>query len=225
MHIIFLIVIVILLILFGWPCLKERFSGLSGASGDGYRQVVPDELAHLSLEHYDEGERWLTSRGFVPVADYQLPGLDLEDDRARTFIRSMAGEEASVLGSLVWYAAGEGEAKVALGLMAFETELSDGEFLITCNTDAPELKLGDLWANAPGVRVIRRPPATTPAQLLLEHQTSLRERLAAGEAELEPRPIAGWDELVASKRRQAALLALRPVKEPPAPPPPGLGLG
>jgi hypothetical protein len=235
MHIIFIVIIVILLLLFGYPWLKEKLGGVMGGdAGDGYRRVEPDDFSHLSLDHYDRGERWLVSRSFVRLADYQIPGLGEDGAHRRTFLRSLTGEEGGIVGSLVWYAAGEGDTKVALGLMAFETELSDGEFLITCNTDAEDLKLGDLWATAPGVRVIRRPPSTTPSQLLLEHQTSLRERLAKGEKGLEPRPLTDWDELTSSKRRMAALLALRPHK--PAPPMapgqgqgpgsgPGLGLG
>ncbi len=232
MHIIFIIIIVILLLLFGYPWLKEKLGGLAGGDEGGYRKVSADDYAHLSLDHYDRGERWLVSRSFARVADYQIPGLEEEGVHRRTFLRSLVGEEGGIVGSLAWYAAGEGDTKVALGLMAFETELSDGEFLITSNTDAEELKLGDLWASAPGVRVIRRPPSTTPSQLLLEHQTSLRERLAKGEKGLEPLSLTDWEALTSSKRRMAALLALRPQK--PAPPMapgqgpgsgPGLGLG
>lgn len=166
-----------------------------------YRDADPARFPHLDLRFYDETARLLEREGFVRLGDLE----DVTNNEAPgavgvpLFIRGLTGESGRILAGIyhfrmmgwrAWVVRLNGGAK-SFKVVDFETDLSDGAFLMTSNaTSARAMSL------PPQILADYLPSGCSPLEALEAHRRRLAGYLAE-HPEVQVQPITTTEQAIA----------------------------
>jgi hypothetical protein len=98
-----------------------------------YQVVNPAHYPHVDLQFYEDNENLLTAKGFIKLGDYTVVSLNFQTS-APTFIRALVSRDKTVLAGIYQFLTNPAyAAPYSEKILDYETELSDGHFIITTN--------------------------------------------------------------------------------------------
>lgn len=183
-----------------------------------FRAADPGEFPELDRSYYDDTQRWLEGHGFRFLADIENTTLTNVFPQMRTFLRVMLGDEDATAAAVYQVrrqapeapAQEEGaetddavradEAAAApdsVYAVDFETELTDGTFLVTNS-----LAESDRMPEMEGIDKLRLPRETPPDEVLTEHRNRVAAARASGKA---VRTLATFQDVADSQNRMHAI--------------------
>lgn len=168
-----------------------------------YDQVLPRDFPQLDQTWYDEVTSKLTHAAFRHVGDFEnLTATRQFPHILRNLHRFFISDDEVTMACACHIKVTDQSRDLALKgdiptdrrLIDFETEFSDGTFLVTNNATARIMRM------CPGIMQFQHPPDTPLEQLLNYHREQLK-LILAGQGS-EPIRIRSSDELLASQNRQ-----------------------
>lgn len=98
-----------------------------------YQVVNPAHYPHVDLQFYEDNENLLADKGFTKLGDYAVVSLNFQTS-APTFIRALVSRDKTVLAGIYHFLTNPAyAAPYSEKILDYETELSDGHFIITTN--------------------------------------------------------------------------------------------
>lgn len=175
-------------------------------SRHAYRKVDAANFPHVNQTFYKRTQRALENAGFYFVADMENVTLSQLHPNTRTFLRAMIHEgghvnaavynirPTGIYRAMAWFRMVPRDVSV----VEFESELSDGHFLVT--TNASEDKLDP----EPGMLVKTVHEETPVAEIFDRHRRAL-ERYLSENPGVEPVRFSDYDDVLQSQHRQQEL--------------------
>src|SRR5688500_5561608 len=166
-----------------------------------FRTVRPDEIRGLDLAFYDRTEQFFRSQQFKLLADVEDVTATREFPKMRTFLRVMSGDGGAT--QLAFYHIKMrgfyrllqtfGVLPKNLKMIDLETEMSDGTFIVTANSQG-----SDTTGAVPGVARFQHPLDTPPGDLLKMHREQVQQSCRRDPA-LQPVRVGTIQEMIASQ--------------------------
>ncbi|UBF25567.1 hypothetical protein K9N68_28980 [Kovacikia minuta CCNUW1] len=170
-----------------------------------FQQVDCKTFRHLDQGFYRQSQKLLEKLGFRQIADIEDVTISQTNPAHRTFIRVLLSGDRTTVGAcyqfplswLVRLFQWIGLAPKGGKVIDLESELSNGNFLITTNT----LKM-DTTADIPGIHRQQFPHNTSAEQLLNCHREKLRE---FNKQKIQPLKMNNYQEIEAAQHRLQAI--------------------
>jgi hypothetical protein len=163
-----------------------------------FRLVSPDEFPTLDHDFYNQYRTWLESREFQFVGDGENVTVSQALPNMRTFVRCLIGDNGTICCGLRHVKTGS--FPMDKKIVGFETELSDGTFLITNNLGNHRIE------TFPGIDLKQMPFATHPDTQLQTH----RDRVAAAldvRSGVTPTILRTMDDIIQIHHKRHAIIA------------------
>jgi hypothetical protein len=171
-----------------------------------YVEVDSSDFSFLDLRHYDETAVILEAEGFQRIGDFEDVTLTMAFPTTRTFVRALVSADGAIrvgiyhskrrgLGSLFLGVAGVGSAKV----VDFETEFSDGRFLLTSNAT-----LASNIVQPPQILCVYLSPSMPITEMLYLHRQRVAKYQEA-HPQVLPETVFTLRELFVSQNRMMAI--------------------
>ena len=177
---------------------KALYSGLHEI-----RAADPRDFPGVDLDYYARTQQFLERNGFHLLGDVEDVTATREFPQMRSFLRVMTGDEGAVMAAiyhvkvrgifraLQWF----GVIPKQLKMVDLETELSDGSYIVSCNS-----KGADTTGAVPRVARFQYAPETTAEEVLRLHREQLQQAMIR-EPRLSPVPARTLEEVLASQNR------------------------
>ena len=170
-----------------------------------FQQVDGKTFRKVDQKHYQRTQIILEKLGFRRVADIEDITVTQSNPANRTFIRVFLSSDRTIVSAcyhfpLAWLVRllqWVGLAPCGGKVIDLETELSDGSFIVTSNTQEM-----DTTADIPGVHRQQFPHNTTAETLLSQHRAKLREFVQRG---IQPLKQNNYAEIEAAQHRLQAI--------------------
>ncbi|HEV2293864.1 MAG TPA: DUF1963 domain-containing protein [Tepidisphaeraceae bacterium] len=166
-----------------------------------YRDATAADFKGRDRKWYDGTERELAGLGYRPLGD--MVDETVARMGLRVVIRRLVSEDSTNAAAVYQFVQGSGFMKIDLRVCDVETELSDGSFLTTSNSEASAA------ASLPKqIRSTKYPAGTPIAELVARHDEAKRELLAGRRgAKLRATEIRTAADYDAMQHRQEAIKA------------------
>jgi hypothetical protein len=168
-----------------------------------FRAVRPGEIRGLDLDFYDRTEQFFRAQQFKLLGDMEDVTATREFPKMRTFLRVMSGDGGAT--QLAFYHLKMrgfyrvlqtfGVLPKNLKMIDLETEMSDGSFIVTANSQG-----SDTTGAVPRVARFQHPLDTAPGDLLKMHREQVQQACIR-EPGLQPVRVHTMDDMIASQHR------------------------
>jgi hypothetical protein len=170
-----------------------------------FQQVDCKTFRKLDQAFYRQSQKTLEKLGFRQIADIEDVTVSRTNPAHRTFIRVLLSGDRTTVGGcyqfplswLVRLFQRLGLAPKGGKAIDFESELSNGTFLVTTNT----LEM-DTTVDIPGVQRQQFPHNTSAENLLARHREKLRE---LGKQRIQPLKMNSYQDIEAAQHRLQAI--------------------
>ncbi|HKV42123.1 MAG TPA: Clp protease N-terminal domain-containing protein [Blastocatellia bacterium] len=170
-----------------------------------YIEVSPSEFERLDLNFYEKVSALLSAAGFTLMGDFEDLTATRAYPRTRRFYRTLIGDDGSVV-ALITHSRRDDLAEFMNRgkrdyhrSVEFETEFSDGRFLLSTTARDPMSK-------PPQIERHEAEPGTSPEELLVLHRVRITELTDSNPA-MVPIKVATVEDLRAGRHRITRLLA------------------
>jgi hypothetical protein len=177
---------------------KALYSGLHE-----FRAANPREFKGADLDFYAKSQKVLERNGFRFLGDVEDVTATAEFPQMRSFLRVFSGDGGAVMAA-VYHVNMKGMYRMLqrvgvlpkhLKMVDLETELSDGTFIVTCNS-----KGADTTGAVPRIARFQYSIESTPEELLKLHREQLQQAMIR-EPLLTPVPARTLEEVLAAQNR------------------------
>jgi hypothetical protein len=165
------------------------------------------EFRGADFDYYARTQQVLERSGFDCLGDVEDVTTARQFPSMRAFLRVMSGDDGSVMAA-IYHVRVSGFIRMMqiigvvprqMKMLDLETELSDGSFIVTCNS------LGaDTTGAVPRVARFQYARETPPAELLDLHRQQVQQALIRDRG-LSPRPARTLDDVIAAQHRLQAI--------------------
>ena len=177
---------------------KALYSGLHE-----FRAADPRDYSGADLGFYERAQKTLERNGFRFLGDVEDVTATREFPQMRSFLRVMSGDEGAVMAAIYHVKLRGlfrlmqffGAVPKQLKMVDLETELSDGTFIVTCNS-----KGADTTGAVPKIARFQYSIETTPEELLRLHREQIQQAQIR-EPRLVPVPARTLNEVLAAQNR------------------------
>ena len=172
-----------------------------------YRAVQPGEIHGLDIPFYDRTQQYFQTQQFRHLGDIEDLTATREFPKMRTFIRVMSGDGGATQVA-IYHVKMRGIYRLLqtfkvipknLKMIDLETELSDGSFMVTANSQG-----SDTTGAVPGVVRFQHPFDTAAADLLKLHREQVEQAIRRDPV-VQPVRANTLDDLIASQHRLQAI--------------------
>jgi hypothetical protein len=172
-----------------------------------YRAVRPSEFRDVDIAFYDQTQKTFEREQFRFLGDIEDVTATREFPKMRTFLRLMAGDSGTIqlacyhlkMRGFLRLLQLVGALPSNIKTLDLETEMSDGSFIVTANTQGV-----DTTGAVPRVARYLHPRETAPLELLALHREQVQQA-SIREGGLAPVRVNTLDDLIASQHRLQAI--------------------
>ncbi len=165
--------------------------------------VDPSRFGWLDLRFYDRLRSVLEQQGFRFLGDVEDVTVTQQTPSLRTFLRAMAGDHGRVIAGFYQVRARGATALLQwlgilprrLEVLDLESELADGRWIATSNTEAIDT------TPVPDAVDLLRLPLATPPEVVLERHRERLERALASRPDVAVRRVASLSEVLVAQDR------------------------